>query len=47
MTALFWSDINPYGTFRLDLGKRLDLGLANAIPRPRAAPRPFARTATA
>ncbi|SHI57768.1 Tn3 family transposase [Streptomyces sp. 3214.6] len=26
LTALFWSNINPYGTFRLDMGTRLDLG---------------------
>ncbi|GAB2918497.1 hypothetical protein [Streptomyces mayteni] len=25
LTALFWSDVNPYGTFRLDMNKRLDL----------------------
>ncbi|WP_406346846.1 Tn3 family transposase [Streptomyces sp. NBC_00648] len=23
LTALFWSNINPYGTFRLDMNKRL------------------------
>jgi hypothetical protein len=33
LTALFWSSINPYGTFRLDMDKRLDLGLT--APRPR------------
>jgi hypothetical protein len=22
---LFWSNINPYGTFRLDMAQRLDL----------------------
>ncbi|MGC4982413.1 Tn3 family transposase [Streptomyces sp. DT193] len=25
LTALFWSNINPYDTFRLDMNKRLDL----------------------
>ncbi|MFG2827345.1 Tn3 family transposase [Streptomyces sp. NPDC048434] len=35
LTALFWSNVNPYGTFRLDMGKRLDLGLTAAVPRPR------------
>jgi hypothetical protein len=25
LTALFWSNINPYGTFRLEMDKRLDL----------------------
>jgi hypothetical protein len=34
LTALFWSNVNPYGTFRLDMSKRLDLGLT--VPRPRA-----------
>ncbi|MFE7112969.1 Tn3 family transposase [Streptomyces sp. NPDC057575] len=34
-TALFWSNANPYGTFRLDMSKRLDLGPAAAVPRPR------------
>ncbi|MFD6278790.1 hypothetical protein ACFWFI_24965 [Streptomyces sp. NPDC060209] len=33
LTALFWSSVNPYGTFRLDMDKRLDLGLA--VPHPR------------
>ncbi|SFY43774.1 hypothetical protein [Streptomyces atratus] len=38
MTALFWSNINPYGTFRLDMDKRLDLGLpVSGLPRPRFA----------
>lgn len=27
--------LNPYGTFHLDMDKRLDLGLVNAVPRPR------------
>ncbi|TYB62046.1 Tn3 family transposase [Microbispora tritici] len=35
LTALFWSNVNPYGTFRLDMDKRLDLGLT--VPRPRTA----------
>ncbi|WP_405413707.1 Tn3 family transposase [Streptomyces decoyicus] len=34
LTAMFWSNINPYGTFHLDMDKRLDLGLAFAVPRP-------------
>ncbi|MGW7047964.1 Tn3 family transposase [Streptomyces avermitilis] len=33
LTALFRSDANPCGTFRLDMDKRLDLGLT--VPRPR------------
>ncbi|MFI1972623.1 transposase [Streptomyces cinnamoneus] len=35
MTALFWSNVNPYGTFRLDMSERLDLGPAAAVPRAR------------
>ncbi|WP_243741295.1 recombinase family protein [Streptomyces sp. 8K308] len=27
LTAWFWSNVNPYGAFRLDTDKRLDLGL--------------------
>jgi TnpA family transposase len=37
LTALFWSNINPYGTFRLDMNKRLDLVLSAAVPGPRRA----------
>ncbi|MFC8103986.1 hypothetical protein [Streptomyces sp. NPDC057363] len=37
LTALFWSNINPYGTFRLDMDKRLDLGLPVSVPHPRSA----------
>ncbi|MFH8775931.1 Tn3 family transposase [Streptomyces sp. NPDC017958] len=36
LTALFWSNVNPYGTFRLDMDKRLDLGSAVIVPGPRA-----------
>ncbi|MGW7260688.1 Tn3 family transposase [Streptomyces sp. NPDC054834] len=35
LTALFWSNVNPYGTFRLDMDKRLDLGLSITVPRSR------------
>ncbi|MER6692145.1 Tn3 family transposase [Streptomyces minutiscleroticus] len=35
LTALFWSNVNPYGIFRLDMDKRLDLGLSITVPRPR------------
>ena len=35
LTALFWSNVNPHGTFRLDMDKRLDLRSAIAAPRPR------------
>lgn len=34
LTALFWSNINPYATFRLAMEKRLDLGDAVNLPRP-------------
>lgn len=33
LTTLFWSNINPYGTFRLDMDKRLDL-TPLAVPVP-------------
>ncbi|MEV7583235.1 Tn3 family transposase [Streptomyces erythrochromogenes] len=36
LTALFWSNINPYGTFRLDMNQRLDLAPA-VVPHPRQA----------
>lgn len=35
LTALFWSNINPYGTFRLDMDSRLDLSTVT-IPGQRA-----------
>ncbi|GGW65315.1 transposase [Streptomyces xantholiticus] len=35
LTVLFWSNVNPYGTFRSDMDKRLDLGTAASVPRPR------------
>ncbi|MFJ8855700.1 hypothetical protein [Streptomyces sp. NPDC102437] len=41
-TVLFWSDINPYGTFRLDMDKRLDLA-PMAIPAWEAAAAEAAR----
>jgi hypothetical protein len=34
LTALFWSSVNRYGTFRLDMNKRLDL-LPASVPHPR------------
>jgi hypothetical protein len=36
LTALFWSNVDPYGTFRLDMDKQLDL-LPAAVPGPRRA----------
>jgi hypothetical protein len=44
LTALFWSNINPYGTFRLDMDKRLDL-LSATVPVPRRAADDAARPA--
>ncbi|MFE7245344.1 Tn3 family transposase [Streptomyces sp. NPDC057580] len=35
LTALFWSNINPYATFRLEMDKRLDLAPLLSVPRPR------------
>jgi hypothetical protein len=35
LTALFWPNINPYGTFRLDMDKRLNLGLPTGADSPR------------
>jgi hypothetical protein len=35
LTALFWSNVNPYGTFRLDMDKRLDVGISAGVPRQR------------
>jgi len=35
LTPLFWSNINPYGTFHLDMSTRLDLeGAGEAVARP-------------
>ncbi|MEK8168803.1 Tn3 family transposase [Streptomyces sp. M19] len=34
LTALFWSNINPYGTFRLEMDNRLDFALLT-VPHPR------------
>nr|WP_308209040.1 Tn3 family transposase [Actinoallomurus purpureus] len=39
LTALFWSNINPYGTFRLDMDKRLDLTRPVTVPRARSSAR--------
>jgi hypothetical protein len=36
LTALCWSNINPYGTFLLDMDKRIDL-LPVPVPSPRRA----------
>ncbi|HEV7900130.1 MAG TPA: Tn3 family transposase [Planosporangium sp.] len=45
LTALFWSNVNPYGTFRLEMDKRLDLGLPT-VPHPRTLAADAAHPAT-
>jgi hypothetical protein len=30
LSALFWTHVNPYGRFRLDMDKRLDLDIRTA-----------------
>ena len=32
LTPLFWSNVNPYGTFRLDMDRRLDLDRGPTAP---------------
>jgi hypothetical protein len=34
LTPLFWSNINPHGTFRLDMNRRLDLDHTPAAAEP-------------
>ncbi|MGY5133002.1 hypothetical protein ACWGJW_11430 [Streptomyces nigrescens] len=36
LTALFWSDISPYGAFRLERDERLGLGHPAALPGPKS-----------
>lgn len=45
LTALSWSNVNPYSTFRLDMDKRLDLAgrYRAAPPHPGGRRRPFDR----
>ncbi|WP_445194934.1 Tn3 family transposase [Streptomyces phytophilus] len=38
LTALFWSNVNPYGTFRLQMDTRLDLAGPASVPRPHTPP---------
>ncbi len=45
LTALFRSNLNPYGTFRLDMDKWLDL-VSAAVPRPRTPADTAARSTT-
>ncbi|WP_326688616.1 MULTISPECIES: hypothetical protein [unclassified Streptomyces] len=38
LSPLFWTHVNPYGRFELDMDSRLDLGLAvraAVVPGPR------------
>ncbi|SCF63957.1 dienelactone hydrolase family protein [Streptomyces sp. Ncost-T10-10d] len=46
LTALFRSDVNPCGTFRLDMDARLDPGSAVAVPHPRTPAGAAIRSAT-
>lgn len=38
LSPLFWTHVNPYGRFELDMNRRLDLDLTarDAVPRPHA-----------
>lgn len=38
LSPLFWTHVDPYGRFELDMNRRLDLDLTarDALPRPRA-----------
>ncbi|MFE1822451.1 Tn3 family transposase [Streptomyces anulatus] len=42
LSPLFWTHVNPYGRFELNMNSRLDLGFVSAVPAavpgPRAAP---------
>ncbi|MFF2165581.1 Tn3 family transposase [Streptomyces sp. NPDC058175] len=49
LSPLFWTHVNPYGRFELDMNSHLDLAAAvAALPSPRTAPEAeSARSATA
>lgn len=39
LSPLFWTHVNPYGRFELDMNPHLDLAaLASMVPVPRTAP---------
>ncbi|MET9080022.1 reverse transcriptase domain-containing protein [Streptomyces sp. NPDC004232] len=38
LSPLFWTHINPYGRFELDMNHRLDFTAALTVPRPRTSP---------
>ncbi|WP_254390305.1 transposase [Streptomyces sp. AC550_RSS872] len=46
LTGLFWSNVNPYGTFRLDMEKCLDLAPSGVVPHPRTPAGASDRTCT-
>lgn len=47
LSPLFWTHVNPYGRFELDMNSHLDLALAATVPGPRTAPEAeTARSAT-
>lgn len=38
LSPLFWTHVNPYGRFELDMNCHLDLAAAATVPEPRTAP---------
>ncbi|KUN00793.1 hypothetical protein AQI95_34050 [Streptomyces yokosukanensis] len=46
LTGPFWSNINPYGTFRLAMEEQHDLGVPVAVPRSRHWRRPGSPSAS-
>lgn len=36
LSPLFWTHVNPYGRFELDMDSRLDLVAVSAVPGPRS-----------
>lgn len=47
LSPLFWTHVNPYGRFELDMTSHLDLAAAAAIvPGPRTAPDPVRASVT-
>ena len=50
LSPLFWTHVNPYGRFELDMNSRLDLDLiarSVQVPSPRSSPETHERTGTA
>jgi hypothetical protein len=36
LSPLFWTHVNPYGRFEVDMNRRLDLVAVSAVPSPRS-----------